>query len=85
MTITNSGLRAADERWVPGAVSVAAHTRRLGVSSRAQALAQSIAAFARQGGAIDQAAIDELDRAGAELAAYLERRCALHVGRRTPS
>jgi len=70
---------------VPGAVPVAAHTRRLGASSRAQALAQSIVAFARQGGTLDQTAIDELERAGAELTAYLERQRALHAGRRTLS
>ena len=85
LTITKDDTRTPDEEWVPGAIPVAAHTRRLGASARAQALAQSIVAFARQGGTLDQTAIDELERAGAELTAYLERQRALHAGRRTLS
>jgi hypothetical protein len=52
---------------------VAAHTRRAGASARATALAHAILAFVRQGGALDAVAIEELERARAELDAYLAR------------
>jgi hypothetical protein len=70
--VTGTGAPAVGDP--PGSViPVAAHTRRAGASARATALAHAILAFVRQGGAVDQAAVEELERARAELDAYLAR------------
>lgn len=88
LTITENGTAAEDLRLPEGATPVSAHTRRLGASARAEALAHAIVTFVRQGGAIDRAAIGELAQAQAELALYIERQRAGSVAepsRRAPS
>ena len=84
LTITGDGPAAGERGRSPEAIPVVAHTRRTGTSARAQALAQAIAGFVRQGGTIDRAAIDDLERAGAELDAYIAQQRALHAARQVP-
>jgi ParB/RepB/Spo0J family partition protein len=85
LTITEENQHSDADQVAPEMITVTAHARRIGASTRAEALAHTILAFTRQGRAIDRVAIDELERARAELTAYLERQRALHDERRVPS
>jgi ParB/RepB/Spo0J family partition protein len=73
LTITTGADVPVDEGTPISVIPVSAHTRRIGASARAEALAHAIMSFVRQGAVIDPAAIDELERAQTELDAYLDR------------
>ena len=76
LTVTKQQPDMDDDRAGRETISVAAHMRRIGASTRAEALARDIITFARQDGMLDRAAIGELERAQEELAAYLMRQKA---------
>jgi len=68
-TTSHSDLTDVEVEEIP----VSAHTRRVGASTRAEALARDMVTFSRQNGILDRVAIGELEHAQEELTAYLSR------------